>query len=168
MLRYVIVQALSMLPLEGVGRVLEDARIARTCRGLEHFGRNVTLNKGLYIESPKEVSIEDDVSFGPDVKIMGGGGCKLGKGTMIATGVLILTTSHDRRAAKMRITGIHKPVVIESECWIGAGAILLPGARVHSGAVVGAGAVVSGDIPAGMVALGIPARARYARMDDSG
>lgn len=165
MLRLMLVHALAALPLERIHRVFEQARLARTCRRLAHFGDRVTISHGLYVELPNAVRIEDDVSFGPDVKVMGAGGCTLGQGTMIATGVLILTTMHDRRAADMRVTSIHRPVVVERDCWIGAGAILLPGAHVRSGAVIGAGAVVSGEIPAGYVAMGIPARALYERRD---
>jgi acetyltransferase-like isoleucine patch superfamily enzyme len=50
------------------------------------------------------------------------------------------------------------PIVIEDDAWLGAGVIVLSGVRIGRGAVVGAGAVVTKDIPAGAIALGQPAR----------
>lgn len=51
-----------------------------------------------------------------------------------------------------------RPVALESDVYVGAGAILLPGVRVGPGAVIGAGAVVTRDVSAGDVVVGIPAR----------
>lgn len=50
------------------------------------------------------------------------------------------------------------PVVLESDAYVGAGAILLPGVKVGRGAVIGAGAVVTSDVAAGDVVAGVPAR----------
>lgn len=51
-----------------------------------------------------------------------------------------------------------RPVIIEGEVWIGFGAIVLPGVRVGRQSVIGAGSVVTKDVPAGSVAAGNPAR----------
>ena len=158
-----IVSALSALPLESIWQLFERARIRRLCRRLAHCGERVTISRGFYAEAPATVSIDDDASFAPGVSIMGVGGCRIGVNAMVATGVMILTTTHDRTALIMRDTGLHKPVVIESNAWIGAGAILLPGAVVRSGAVVGAGAVVTGEVLQDQVVAGVPARFVFER-----
>ena len=49
-------------------------------------------------------------------------------------------------------------VTIEDDVWIGAGAIILPGTTIHKGAVIGAGAVVTKDVPPFSVVVGNPAR----------
>ncbi|HOA81763.1 MAG TPA: DapH/DapD/GlmU-related protein, partial [Defluviitaleaceae bacterium] len=49
-------------------------------------------------------------------------------------------------------------IVIEDDAWIGAGAIILPGVRIGRGAVIGAGAVVTRDIPEYSIAVGVPAK----------
>jgi tetrahydrodipicolinate N-acetyltransferase len=49
------------------------------------------------------------------------------------------------------------PLVIEDRCWIGAGAIVLKGVTMHSGAVAAAGSVVTRDVPARVLVAGIPA-----------
>jgi carbonic anhydrase/acetyltransferase-like protein (isoleucine patch superfamily) len=80
----------------------------------------------------------------------------IGAYTTIANDVHII--AHD--AAPKLLTGYSevRPVVIGSRCYIGAGAIVLPGARIGDGAVIGAGSVVRGEIPAGATAAGSPAR----------
>jgi len=50
------------------------------------------------------------------------------------------------------------PVVIEDDCDIGVGAIVLPGVRIGRGAQIGAGAVVAEDVPPYSVAVGVPAK----------
>jgi maltose O-acetyltransferase len=76
--------------------------------------------------------------------------------TTIAHDVLII--AHD--AAIKHLTGYTEvlPVVIGERCYIGAGAIVLPGTTMGDGAVIGAGSIVRGEIPAGVVAVGSPAR----------
>ncbi len=54
--------------------------------------------------------------------------------------------------------GIHKPVVIEDDVFIGMHSIILKGVRIGKGSVVGAGSVVSADVPAGVIVAGNPAR----------
>lgn len=50
------------------------------------------------------------------------------------------------------------PVIIEDEVWIGANVVILPGVRIGKGAVVGAGSVVTKNIPANVIAVGVPAQ----------
>jgi hypothetical protein len=80
----------------------------------------------------------------------------IGANVRIAHDVLII--AHD--AAVKHLTGYTEvqPVFIGDGCYIGAGAIVLPGARIGDGAVIGAGSLVRGEIPDGSVAVGSPAR----------
>ena len=158
-----LVSALSVMPVEAMASLFEQARIRRLRRQLAHCGESVTISQGFYVEEPSRLTIEDDASFGPGVCIMGIGGCRIGVNAMVATQALILTTTHDRRAPVMRETGVHRAVLIESNAWIGAGAILLPGVVVRAGAIVGAGAVVTGEVADGQVVGGVPARSMFLR-----
>ena len=49
------------------------------------------------------------------------------------------------------------PIIIEDEVWLGYGVMVLSGVRIGRGAVVGAGSVVTKDVPAGAIAVGVPA-----------
>jgi acetyltransferase-like isoleucine patch superfamily enzyme len=93
--------------------------------------------------------------------IRGQGGVTIGDDVLIAPHVQILAVDHVVQTARVPImqqglsaTGI----VIESGVWLGAGAIITDGVRIGRNAVIGAGAVVTHDVPAGAVALGVPAR----------
>ena len=85
----------------------------------------------------------------------------IGDRTQIGPGVQILTADHPREAAG-RASGLEfaRPVRIGRNVWIGGGAIILPGVSVGDDAVIGAGSVVTRDVPAGATALGNPARGR--------
>jgi acetyltransferase-like isoleucine patch superfamily enzyme len=54
-------------------------------------------------------------------------------------------------------------VLIEDDCWIGANAVILGGVHIGRGAIVGAGAVVTKDVPSMAIAVGVPARVRKYR-----
>jgi len=93
--------------------------------------------------------------------INAGGGVTIGNDVLIGPRVVIHSLNHVYKDAKVpiRLQGhVAKPVVIEDDVWIGAGAIILAGVRVGRGAVVGAGSVVVGDVPAFGVVVGNPAR----------
>ena len=85
----------------------------------------------------------------------------IGDRTQIGPGVQILAADHPRDAA-VRASGLEfgRPVRIGHDVWIGGGAIILPGVSVGDGALIGAGSVVTRDVPAGATAFGNPARVR--------
>lgn len=94
-----------------------------------------------------------NLTFVDDVEI------RIGDGVMIAPSVTLTTTGHpvhpDLREDFRRFS---EPIVIEDKVWIGSNAVVLPGVRIGYGSVIGAGSVVSRDIPAMTVAVGTPCR----------
>ena len=85
----------------------------------------------------------------------------IGDKTQIGPGVQILTADHPCDAAK-RASGLEfgRPMRIGRNVWIGGGAMILPGVTIGDNAVIGAGSVVTRDVPAGVTAFGNPARVR--------
>jgi maltose O-acetyltransferase len=85
----------------------------------------------------------------------------IGDRTQIGPGVQILTADHPRDAAG-RASGLEfgRPVSIGRNVWIGGGAIILPGISIGDAALIGAGSVVTRDVPAEATAFGNPARVR--------
>jgi acetyltransferase-like isoleucine patch superfamily enzyme len=81
---------------------------------------------------------------------------KIGNRVCLNDGAKILTATHDIRDPEWK--SVSSPITIEDYSWIATNAILLPGVTIGRGAVVGAGAVVTKDVPAGAVAVGNPAR----------
>jgi maltose O-acetyltransferase len=116
----------------------------------------VVLRQDFLVMAPEKLYIGDDVSFAVKVSIMGG--CRIGQGSMIATCVTILTTQHGSTASIMRKTGIHRPVTIGKEVWIGAGVIILPGVSIGDNSIVASGAVVTHDVELYQVVGGVPAK----------
>jgi maltose O-acetyltransferase len=85
----------------------------------------------------------------------------IGEKTQIGPGVQILTADHPRDAVN-RASGLEfgRPIRIGRNVWIGGGAIILPGVSIGDNALIGAGSVVIRDVPAGVTAVGNPARLR--------
>ncbi len=84
---------------------------------------------------------------------------RIGRNTLIGPKVQLLTAIHPMNAAE-RTTGLEsgKAITIGDDCWLGGGVIVCPGVAIGDRAVIGAGAVVTRDIPADSVAAGNPAR----------
>lgn len=110
---------------------------------------------GLHVEDPVFVSARVYIDHGFAWAVT------IGANTVIAHDVMII--AHD--AASKHLTGYTqvKPVTIGKRCYIGAGAILLPGTTLGDRAIIGAGALVRGVIPAGAVAAGNPGEAAWRR-----
>ena len=83
---------------------------------------------------------------------------RIGDYTLIGPAVQIYTPMHPLDAAQRRHQEFGKPVEIGSDVWIGGGAIILPGVRIGSRAVIGAGSVVTRDVPDDVFAAGNPCR----------
>jgi len=72
--------------------------------------------------------------------------------------VQIYTATHPLNAALRRRQEFGKPVEIGSDVWVGGGAIICPGVKIGDRAVIGAGSVVTRDVPPGVSAAGNPCR----------
>lgn len=83
---------------------------------------------------------------------------QIGDFTVLGPSVQIYAATHPLNAEMRRRAEFGKPVHIGSDVWVGGGAIILPGVRIGSRAVVGAGSVVSRDFPEGVFAAGNPCR----------
>jgi len=86
------------------------------------------------------------------------GGVDIGDRVMIGPNVNIITTGHALKPSERRAHIEAKPIVIESNVWIATGATIVGGVRVGENSVVGAGAVVTKDVPPNSLVAGVPAR----------
>jgi maltose O-acetyltransferase len=83
---------------------------------------------------------------------------RIGSFSLFGPAVQIYTPMHPFNADLRRKQEFGKPIEIGSDVWVGGGAIILPGVRIGSRAVIGAGSVVTRDVPDGMFAAGNPCR----------
>jgi len=91
---------------------------------------------------------------------------RIGDGTQIGPGVQLLAADHPR-SPQERASGLEfgRPVHIGRNVWIGGGALIMPGVMVGDDAIIGAGSVVTRDVPAGATVVGNPARVLPPRQD---
>lgn len=108
-------------------------------------GKHVHLGKNVYINF--NCTLVDDADI------------FIGEGTMIAPNVTIISASHPI-SPKLRAAGygFNEPVHIGKNVWIASNVTILPGVQIGDNSVIGAGAVVTKDIPANVLAVGSPAR----------
>ena len=103
-----------------------------------HLGEKVFFNLGCVVLDVCEVRIGSFTLFGP--------------------GVQIYAATHPMDALLRRTRELGKPVDVGADVWVGGGAILCPGVSIGARSVIGAGSVVTRDIPADVVAAGNPCR----------
>lgn len=104
-----------------------------------HWGNNIYANFNLTMVDDTHIYVGDNTMFGPNV-------------TIATAGHPILPELREKGYQ------YNAPVRIGKNCWLGAGAIVLPGITIGDNAVIGAGSVVTKDIPSGVVAVGNPCR----------
>ncbi len=103
-----------------------------------HLGERVYFNFNCVVLDVCEVKIGDFSFFGPAVQIY--------------------TATHPMNAKLRRVQEFGKPIVIGSDVWVGGAAIICPGVSIGLETVIGAGSVVTKDVPAGVFAAGNPCR----------
>lgn len=122
-----------------------------------------TYGKGLKVNFPckftRNTSIGNNCSFN-GMKIMGDGNVTIGDNFHSGKECMIMTNNHNYEGTKLPYddTYIVKDVVIEENVWIGTHVIILGGSHIGEGAIIQAGSVVTGRIPALAIAGGHPAR----------
>ena len=124
-------------------------------------GRRVVIYPGVWIMPARNLVLGDDVDLAKDVLITTSGGVSIGARTLVGYRTQIISGNHTIPPAGQRIFDaghIPKPVLIGEDAWIGANCIILPGLSIGNGAVIGAGSVVTKDIPENCIAAGNPAK----------
>ncbi|WP_028937345.1 sugar O-acetyltransferase [Pseudonocardia spinosispora] len=102
------------------------------------LGRNVFINQGCRLNDIGGIEIDDDVMIGPSVSL--------------------ITSGHPVDPSRRRSGITAAPIRIGRNAWIGASAMILQGVTVGADSVIGAGSVVTHDVPPATVAVGAPAR----------
>ena len=104
-----------------------------------HFGNNVYANFNLTLVDDTHIYVGDYTMFGPNV--------------------VIATAGHPiNPELREKAYQFNMPVYIGRNCWLGAGVIVLPGVKIGDNSVIGAGSVVTKDIPSNVVAVGNPCK----------
>ena len=143
----------------GIDPLDREAR-DRAIRGiLGKAGKNCVVEQPLFCTYGYNTTLGDNFFLNVNGKLMDSGKITIGNNVFIAPNVCIITEEH-AMDVEQRIQGLEytHPVTSGDNVWICAGALVLPGVTIGEGSVIGAGSVVTKDIPAHCLAVGNPCK----------
>lgn len=147
--------------------VSPDARIYPSSRGTKiTIGAHCRIEPFALIRcvgGMGDVELGEHCYVNPNCVLYSGNGIRLGNNVLLAPGVQLVPTNHEysRRDVPIRLQGFRPSrggIEIGDDVWIGANTVVLDGARIGAGAIIGAGSVVMGDIPPYEIWGGSPIR----------
>ena len=122
-------------------------------------GKRTRIFEYFVLEYPQGLRVGDDVRINRDCNFYARGGITIGSGVIIGEQVSLQTGKHDYRHREIFSAPlVVAPIEIMRGAWIGAHVVVLPGVTVGEGSIVGAGAVVTKDVPANTIVGGVPAK----------
>ena len=128
-------------------------------RLFRHVGENVWIEPDFRCEFGKNITIGNNVYINFGCVILDCGQVSIGHNTLIGPNVGIFSGNHVADAVERTAGGlIPKPVAIGDRVWICGNVSIVPGVRIGDESVIGAGSVVTHDIPSGVIAAGNPCR----------
>lgn len=141
-------------------------RINHTMPGTDEYQELIhrlfsEVGEGSRIVAPMTIVHGDKVRIGrdaivmPNSLMMASGTITIEDNVQVAAYVKLISNNHDPYD---RMVLTCRPVVLKRNCWIGAGAVILPGVTVGENSIVGAGSVVTKDVPDNTVVAGNPAK----------
>lgn len=128
-----------------------------------NFGKNVELFTVSSLSSPSKLIIGNNVWIGKNVSLYAESGISIGNNIMIAKDVSIISSNHifsdvSKSTGNQGMKIEKQSIVLEDNVWIGEKAIILKSVKISEGAVIGAGSVVTKDVPPYAVVAGNPAK----------
>jgi len=138
------------------GDVEERRRILLALLG--SGGETVWMQPPFFCDYGTNIHLGERVFFNFNCVVLDVCEVRIGSFTLFGPAVQILTATHPLDADLRRKQELAKPITIGSDVWVGGGAILCPGVTIGSRSVIGAGSVVTRDIPDDVVAVGNPCR----------
>ncbi len=121
-------------------------------------GDSVWMQPPFYCDYGSNIELGERVFFNFNCVVLDVCPVRIGDFTLFGPGVQILTPLHPMDAELRRKQEYGAPIEIGSDVWVGGGALILAGVRIGSRAVIGAGSVVTRDVPEGVFAAGNPCR----------
>lgn len=131
------------------------------CAGMfDTVGKDVNVENGVWFGSGRDIEIGDQSGLGTGCIVMGP--LTIGANVMMGPRCLLISNSHKTndlsRPMTQQESAPARRIVIDDDVWIGAHCVVLPGVHVHTGAILGAGSIVTHDVPAYAIVGGNPAR----------
>ena len=152
---YYISRIVSVIPNHGITCRIRGA-LTGWCFG--KHGKAFSLAQGGIINYPEKIELGDNVYIAHRSYINAKAGLIIENNVTIGPGCVIATTNHDLMNGEVINEGSEAPIRIKSGSWIGGNVIITSGVTIGSKSIIGAGAVVTKDIPDCVMAAGIPAK----------
>jgi maltose O-acetyltransferase len=123
------------------------------------LGENAEVRPPLFVDYGSHITIGSGTFINYNLTALDVAPISIGNDCQIGPNVQLLTPTHpiEPQPRRDKLEGA-KPIVLEDNVWLGGGVIVLPGVTIGENSVIGAGAVVTKDVPANSVAVGNPAR----------
>jgi len=167
MLNVALFYRLRAIFTRGVLKISRRTKVPRSATiiwkdGSVRIGQKAFLRRGIVIDAQRgSIDIGRNVSLNDYAILLGRGGITIGNDVRIAGHAMVVSFDHnfDDPTQPIRMQGVtKKPIVIEDDVWIGAGAKILGGSHISEGCVIGANAVVKGRTEPYGIYVGAPAR----------
>lgn len=121
-------------------------------------GEGVWLQPPFFCDYGSNIHLGEKVYFNFNCVLLDVCEIRIGARTLFGPAVQIYAASHPLDPELRKTRELGKPVRIGSDVWVGGGSVILPGVTIGDRTVIGAGSVVTKDIPAGVIAVGNPCR----------
>lgn len=150
----IIAQQINQVPIENTAEIV---RLERTLFG--KAGQNLYVNPPINVDYGCHITVGDNFYANMDCIFLDVNRVTIGNNVMVGPRVGFYTAGHPI-VADIRIEDLEfgSPIVVEDNVWIGGSAVILPGVTIGKNAIVGAGAVVTKDVPANSIVGGNPAK----------
>ncbi|NND21707.1 MAG: sugar O-acetyltransferase [Silicimonas sp.] len=166
-------QATAARKVAAYNSIASDDHEARDAALRDLFGRVAgwaLVQPPIYVDFGIHIHLEDTCFINTGAVFLDSADITFGKRVFVGPRVQFLTATHPVKPEErcfgtpegpllnFGVTNIAEPITVGDDCWIGAGAIILPGVAIGAGTTVGAGAVVTKSLPERVVAFGNPAK----------
>lgn len=160
-LKLTVANASGSVQIDSSSTLYPGSQVTPTGDGTIEIGANCIVHRqSMVVAAGGEIKIGSNTTLNPFSIVYGHGGTEIGNGVRIATHTVIIPANHvfNDREKYIYQQGIKsRGITIEDDVWIGAGSRILDGVSIGEGAVIGAGSVVTEDIPEYSVVAGVPA-----------
>lgn len=138
-------------------RITKNARLILS-ELLPNAGKNLYIEPPFFCDYGYNILCGENVFFNVNCVVLDENKVTIGSNVLFGPGVQLYTASHPLDSMMRRTHKVSKPISIGDDCWIGGNAIVCPGVTIGKGCVIGAGSVVTKDIPDYSMAVGNPAK----------
>jgi maltose O-acetyltransferase len=129
---------------------------------LKQVGTNVKISPTAFFKYPEHITIGNNTFINHLCSVWAapGGSITIGNDVLFGPGTAVIASNHGTAAGQLirEQEGIDAPIVIGNDVWLGANVVVTAGVTIGDGCVVGACAVVTKDLPAASICVGVPAR----------